>query len=151
MANHRQEPVTEQRRLQRHESRVSQTWRNFLIDLRSATSLDAEAAADAAVSVLCRLEERITGEEARDLEAQLPVKLQQLLADACGQVEAIHKLNRYQFVASVALDLGVPDAEAETLVHAVFATVRSHISEGEARDVQSQLPKDLQSVWMQPA
>jgi uncharacterized protein (DUF2267 family) len=150
MANHRQEPVTEQRRLQRRESRVSQTWHNFLIDLRSATSLDAEAAADAAVSVLCRLEERITGDEARDLEAQLPVKLQQLLAEACGQVEAIHKLNRYQFVASVALDLGIPDAEAEFLVHAVFATVRSHISEGEARDVQSQLPKDLQALWMQP-
>jgi uncharacterized protein (DUF2267 family) len=150
MANHRQEPVTEQRRLQRRESRVSQTWHNFLIDLRSATSLDAEAAADAAVSVLCRLEERITGDEARDLEAQLPVKLQQLLAEACGQVEAIHKLNRYQFVASVALDLGIPAAEAEFLVHAVFATVRSHISEGEAHDVQSQLPKDLQALWMQP-
>jgi uncharacterized protein (DUF2267 family) len=149
MASHRQEPVTEQRRLQRREARASQTWRNFLMDLRSATALDAEAAADTAVSVLCRLEERLTDEEARDLEAQLPVKLQQMLAEACGQVDAIHKLNRYQFVASVALDLGIPDAKAEHLVRAVFATVRSHISEGEARDVRSQLPKDLQAVWMQ--
>ena len=62
----------------------------------------------------------------------------------------IHKLHRKQFVTGVALDFGIPDAEAESLVRAVFATVRNHISEGEAHDVQSQLPKDLQPLWMQP-
>jgi uncharacterized protein (DUF2267 family) len=150
MANERPDPVTEQRRLQRRESRASQTWHRFLADLCAATGLDPEPAADSAVSVLCRLEERLTAEEARDLEAQLPVKLRQLLADACGQVDALHKLHRRQFVTGVALDLGIPDAEAESLVRAVFATVRNHISEGEARDIQSQLPKDLQPLWMQP-
>ena len=150
MANEGQEAARAQRRLRRREARVSQTWQKFLADLCSATTLEPEPATDAAVSVLCRLEERLTGDEARDLEAQLPVRLQQLLADACGQVDAIHKLDRDQFVAAVAMDLGIPDARALALVLAVFATVRSHISDGEANDVQAQLPGDLRPLWMPP-
>jgi uncharacterized protein (DUF2267 family) len=48
------------------------------------------------------------------------------------------------------MDLGIPDARALALVLAVFATVRSHISDGEANDVQAQLPGDLRPLWMPP-
>ena len=44
-------------------------------------------------------------------------------------------------------DLGMQAAEVEGVVRAVFSAVREQISEGEAEDVASQLPKDLGALW----
>lgn len=139
--------MTEDLRQQRHESRAAQTWTSFLADLRAETGLDAETATNVATSVLLRLEQRLTGGEVKDLEAQLPVKLRELLADAGADRDSVFKFHREHFVDCVSGDLGASEPAAEALIRAVFATVRRRISEGEADDVEAQLPNDLKPLW----
>lgn len=140
--------VTPEQRQQRHEARTRQTFFVFLRDLCNASRLPEEEAVRAAASVLTHLEERLTREEAQDLEAQLPIKIVEILNVAGDQVkDTLHKLHRDDFVACVASDLGKSNEEAESIIRAVFATVRAHISEGEANDVAAQLPKDLEALW----
>jgi uncharacterized protein (DUF2267 family) len=150
MAN-QQGLVDGHRRQQRHESRANQTWRAFVKELMALAKLDEEQAILAATAVLCRLEDRLTGNEARDLEAQLPVKLVELLTESCADPDLLVKMHKGEFVDAVGLDLGMTDAEAEAAIRAVFSAVRSRISDGEAQDVAAQLPRDLRPLWLHPA
>jgi uncharacterized protein (DUF2267 family) len=139
----------EEKRRQRRQTHANQTWRAFVSDLAATAHLDDDDATNAAISVLCHLQERLTGDEARDLASQLPVKLRELLGDVCGPADVIVKFHKDEFVATVARDLGIQDPEAEVCIRAVFATVRNRISEGEADDVAAQLPEDMRALWMQ--
>ena len=47
----------------------------------------------------------------------------------------------------MAEDLRKDVSEVETIVRAVFQGLREHISEGEAQDVESNLPRELQDLW----
>jgi uncharacterized protein (DUF2267 family) len=148
MGNPPRPPVSPEQRLLRRESRSSSTYKAFLKNLSDKGRMSEEIAEAAAVSVLCALEQRLVGGEASDLEAQLPLKLQNLLA-RCerhhGEVPA--KFGREEFLAMVGEDLGMQSSEVEGVVRAVFAAVRDQISEGEADDVSAQLPKDLGALW----
>ncbi|HZI16176.1 MAG TPA: DUF2267 domain-containing protein, partial [Myxococcus sp.] len=57
------------------------------------------------------------------------------------------RFGREEFLATVAEDLLKPVEEVEPLVRAVFRAMRDLISEGEAEDVASNLPPDLQALW----
>ena len=48
----------------------------------------------------------------------------------------------------VAEDLAVPLDRAEHLILAVFHALRAQVSEGEARQVEGQLPPDLRALWV---
>ena len=153
MANENRRGVSPELRQQRHESRTSSTFKEFIRHLAARGGFKDETdAVRAAASVLTHLEYRLTSDEAKDLNAQLPVKLQEILDESRradgGQV---HKLHKDEFVACVANDLGRAPEDAESIIRAVFATVRTHISDGEADDVAAQLPKDLEPLWMRPA
>ena len=160
MANERegQEQAGEQRtpnpdlRAQRSESRTTQTYALVLKDLEKKANIGRELAEQAAQSVLCLLEQRLIDTEAKHLEAQLPRKMRDLL-QRCARHEGTtpRKYKLEQFLAMVAEDLDTTPNEAERLSRAVFATVREHISEGEAEDVMGQLPIDLRSLWMREA
>lgn len=140
-------------RQQRHDSRTSQTFIQFVRDLQSVGGFESEqAAVRAAAVVLTHLEKRLTGEEASDLNAQLPMKLVEILHEA-HRPEAgkpVEKLHHDQFIGSIARVLGVDAPQAEAISRSVFATVRATITEGEAGDVASQLPQDLIPLWSQP-
>lgn len=151
MANEGRRPSTAEMREQRHETHKNQTWSEFVSELSKQLGRDKEGATRAAVSVLCHLERRLTSNETKDLESQLPMKLRELLKDSCRDRDAIHKMHKAEFVACVADDLGVPTTEAESVIRAVFTTVRARISEGEATDISAQLPMDLKPLWLQPA
>ncbi|QSQ21476.1 DUF2267 domain-containing protein [Pyxidicoccus parkwayensis] len=160
MANERegQEQAGERRapnpdlRAQRSESRATQTYAFFLKDLEAKANCGRELAEKAAQSVLCLLEMRLIDNEAKHLEAQLPRKVRDLL-QRCPRHEgmALRKFRLEQFLAMVAEDLDTTPNEAERLSRAVFATVREHITEGEAEDVMGQLPSDLRALWMREA
>ena len=94
---------------QRHDAHANQTWRVFLGDLCSQTNMDEPAAARAATSVLCHLEERLTADEVKDLESQLPVRMQELLRD--GKDRLLGKL----------AECSDDETAAETAVWNVFA------------------------------
>ncbi len=106
----------------------------------------------AAAVVLTRLEQRLTGEEAKDLNAQLPIKLVEILQEANRPNEGgpLQKFHRDDFIAAIANDLAKSNDEAESIIRSVFAVVQLRISEGEANDVLAQLPSNLRPLWSRP-
>ncbi len=138
----------EDRRQQRRETRRNQTYKAFLGNLAVIGSMNEEEAERAAVSVLCVLEQRLFGEEAAHLEAQLPGKLQELLVRCERHMgKPASKFGRDGFIQMVSEDLGVEAMEAEKKIRAVFSAVRDQVSEGEIEDVIGQLPADLRELW----
>lgn len=140
--------VTPERRRQRHESRTGTTFRAFLNDVCEYSHLPLDEAERTTLSVICTLEQRITANEARDLEAQLPLRLRELLQRCPAHASA--KPERFsldEFIARVADDLDCTEDEAESRIEAVFAALRDQISEGEFEDVGSQLPSDIADLW----
>ncbi|MBN1206485.1 MAG: DUF2267 domain-containing protein [Myxococcaceae bacterium] len=143
--------ATPEIRMQRSESRATQTYTFFLRDLE-AKGLDRKLAEQAIQSVLCVMEQRLMSEEARHMEAQLPRKVVALL-ERCPkhQGKQYRKFGREEFLGMVSEDLGVDLKEAERITCVVLGTVREHISEGEAMDVLGQLPHELRTLWELPA
>lgn len=136
------------RREQRSETRRNQTFKAFLKNLMVIGSLNEEEAERAAVSVLCVLEQRLFGEEAAHLEAQLPGKLQDLLLRCERHLgKPASKFGRDGFILMVSEDLGLDAFEAEKRIRAVFSAVREQVSEGEIEDVIGQLPSDMRDLW----
>lgn len=145
-------PLEERRRL-RHESRTSQTYSAFLKYLRDMGKFPShEAAEQAAQSVLCTLEQRIFGEEATDMEAQLPQKLRTLLV-RCERHESgppPEKFGRDQMLSRVQEDTGAPRENVEFMVRAVFSALQAQIDDGEIEEVGQQLPHDIRDLWARP-
>jgi len=136
------------RREQRSETRRNQTYKAFLRNLMVIGSMNEEEAERAAVSVLCVLEQRLFGEEAAHLEAQLPGKLQDLLLRCERHLgKPARKFGKDGFLQMVSEDLDVDSLEAERKIRAVFTAVREQVSEGEIEDVIGQLPTDLRELW----
>ncbi len=132
----------------RHQSHLGSTYAAFIKHLSEVGKLDAGVAECAAVSVIGALLHRIQPEEARDLEAQLPRKLLEFLPKEDPQKPARgYGRTRDDFLRVVAEDLRKDVSEVESIVRAVFLGLREHISEGEAQDVESNLPPDLQALW----
>ncbi|NOK22387.1 DUF2267 domain-containing protein [Corallococcus carmarthensis] len=146
-------PLDERRRM-RHEARTSQTYKAFLKYLRDVGQLPSEQAAeDAAISVLCVLEQRLVGEEDNDLEAQLPMKLRELMV-RCDRHEAgppPQKFGRAEMLAMVAEDLDMDPDDTEPIIRAVFSAIQAQISTGESDDIGGELPPDLRDLWVHPA
>jgi uncharacterized protein (DUF2267 family) len=133
----------------RHESHLSTTYAAFIRHLCEVGKLETEVAECAAVSVVNALLHRIQPGEADNLRAQLPRKLLEFLPkerQAAPGPRAFGK-KREDFLRVVAEDLRKDISEVEPLVRAVFQGLREHISEGEAEDVESNLPPDLQDLW----
>ena len=136
------------RREQRSETRRNQTYKAFLRNLMVIGSMNEEEAERAAVSVLCVLEQRLFGEEAAHLEAQLPGKLQDLLIRCERHVgKPVRKFGKDGFIQMVSEDLDVDSFAAERKIRAVFDALRDQVSEGEIEDVIGQLPLDLRELW----
>ena len=136
------------RREQRSETRRNQTYKAFLRNLMAIGAMNEDEAERAAVSVLCVLEQRLFGEEAAHLEAQLPGKLQDLLLRCERHMGKLaSKFGRDDFIQMVSEDLGVETSAAEKTIRSVFSAVREQVSEGEIEDVIGQLPADLRELW----
>jgi len=138
-------------REQHHEGHLETTYKTFINDLCLPGDLRQDEAEGAAVAVLCTLESRIQPQESRDLEAQLPEKLQELLTHCRhGKQEAPQRFDKEAFLERIAADLDVTPEQAESLARRVFATVRDQISDGESQDVEGQLPPDIADLWRAP-
>jgi uncharacterized protein (DUF2267 family) len=96
---------------------------------------DRDDAARTAHVVLQALVDRLTGDEARDMLAQLPYQLK----IAVTVTEAPTGWGPAEFVAWVADRLQVPPEEARERIRAVFAALREALSRGELEDILEQL------------
>jgi uncharacterized protein (DUF2267 family) len=93
---------------------------------------EAETTALVVVQALCN---RLTGDEAHDLLAQLPSRLKTAVIVS----PAAQPLGADEFVQRVAEELEVEPDEARTRIRAVFATLREAVTRGEFQDVLEQL------------
>ncbi|MCP3098191.1 DUF2267 domain-containing protein [Myxococcus sp. K15C18031901] len=146
-----QEGSIEERRARRRAAHASQTYAAFIKRLCDRGGMSPAVAQQAAVSVLCAVEQRINSDETRDLEAQLPNKLADLL-HRCErhEDELPGKFGREDLLRRVGEDLALNPDAVEPVVRAVLNSIRDLISEGEAEDVMSQLPEDLRELWRHP-
>lgn len=109
----------------------------FLHDVRERADLDdPDEAERTSLVVLQALADRLTGEEARELLAQLPGPLKEAVIVAEEPV----KMKVSEFVERVAEELGVMPEEARRRAEAVFGVLREAVSPGELHDVLVQLP-----------
>jgi uncharacterized protein (DUF2267 family) len=111
-------------------------YERFLEHVEERTGIDdRDEAARTAQVVLQALADRLTGDEARDMLAQLPYQLKV----AVTVTEAPSGWGPEEFVSWVAGQLQVPPEEARQRVRAVFATLREALSRGELQDIVEQL------------
>ena len=97
----------EHEREQRREQHHAQTWAAFCKDVSVRGNIDRELAECGAVSVLKRLEQRITNGEAKNFDSQLPVKLRELISAGRkgGGEFRPRDIHKEEFVRLVADDL----------------------------------------------
>ncbi|MBI3184190.1 MAG: DUF2267 domain-containing protein [Myxococcales bacterium] len=139
-----------ERRRQRHESRTSSTYKDFLKELEREGPLTSELSERAATAVLCALEQRIIRDEAEHLEAQLPQRLRFLL-QRCEKHEELlpREIDRESFLRLVGEHLGKSAEESEPIARAVLRVVSRRVTAGEIQDVLSQLPADMRALFPQ--
>ncbi|WP_373045529.1 DUF2267 domain-containing protein [Vulgatibacter sp.] len=132
-----------------HAARDQKAWR-FLKEVAAEAELDAPGdAAPPVAAVLCAVQRRISEREAQQFLAQLPEGIQAL--GACDVHADLatgdSSFGRQGFLVQVAshAELG-GEEDADRVAGAVFRVVRRWISEGEMRDVESQLPADMKGL-----
>lgn len=82
------------------------------------------------------------------MEAQLPARLREMLRENKAPGDTPRKFGRDEFLRLVARDLELAgEQDAESVTRVVLGLVRQRLSEGEAADVEGQLPADLRSLW----
>lgn len=150
--NHGREPDSVQRlrgapeaRAARHASRAGTTFARFVRNLAATAGYTVQEAERRAIAVIATIEERLPIREVCNLEAQLPRRLDELLAFV--PLNGLPVMDRTQFLERVAARARVSDTEAETIARTVFAFLRSQISEGEVRHVEARLPEALRELW----
>jgi uncharacterized protein (DUF2267 family) len=87
------------------------------------------------LAVLQNLCDRLTGDEADDLLAQLPYQLKTAVIVS----PAAQSVSADEFVERVARDLELAAEEARDRIRAVFGTIREAVTPGEFDDVLAQL------------
>lgn len=117
----------------------------FIKHVQTIAQLDSKQAAERATSAtLETLKERIVGDEASQLAAQLPKELGQYLHGREGENGGTFGVN--DFLQRVSQKAGVDTDTAITHVKAVFAVLKDAVSPGEFADVRVNLSDDYQEL-----
>ena len=115
----------------------------MIATVASRASIARDEAEAITRATLTTLGERITGDEADDLAAQLPAELQSVLITTPDEAE---RFGLDEFVERVSERAGMVPDDAEEAIPAVFHTIEDAISPGEFEDVMSQLPDELRAL-----
>ncbi|MCU0491957.1 MAG: DUF2267 domain-containing protein [Chloroflexaceae bacterium] len=102
---------------------------------------DREEATRATSAALQTIAERLAGNEASELFAQLPKDLIAALPPDADQ--AYEKFGVDEFLRRVAERAGVDDASAQRYAQAVMKVLHEAVSPGEMRDVRVQFPPEF--------
>lgn len=97
--------------------------------------------------VLHALRDRLTVEEAAQFSAQLPLLVRGVFYDGWDPSRAPKKLSKDDFLERVRKESSFEvKGGPEGLVRTVVKALRTHITEGEWRDVLAGMPKDLVTI-----
>ena len=118
----------------------------FIKHVQSIAHLDSREEAELATSATLEIiKERIVGNEAKDLAAQLPLKLGGYLRGREGENGQHFDLE--EFIRRVSEKEGVEPTAAALHVRAVFAVLQSAVSPGEFADLQVNLSDDYAELF----
>jgi uncharacterized protein (DUF2267 family) len=116
----------------------------FLKQVTERGALSSKDESERAVrATLQTLAERIVGDEATDLAAQLPPEFGDALAGSSAEGE---RFGLDEFVSRVATRAGLDNAAAEQTAQAIFAVIRDAVTPGGFDDVVAQLPNDYRPL-----
>jgi uncharacterized protein (DUF2267 family) len=126
----------------------------FVDDVANRFGCEERRAEMLIFAVFQELRDRLTPDEAADVQAQLPASLKMLWSSFDYPGRNVRRVHEYQFLDEVGRMLGIEDlSNAEEAVAAVFSVLQLALGsssgrEGEARHVFSQLPTDLKELWL---
>ncbi len=126
------------------------TYEEFMAKVRDRGEyIGIEEADGVTRTVLARLGQRLAGGEAKNLAAQLPVELQDVLLDipATGQADA---RGIRQFLRLLAVELAATEETARWDASAVLSTVAEAVSGGQLNQILSQLPSEYALLFGKP-
>lgn len=134
----------------RREAHREQTMRRFGKQLAERLGLSSTVDAVTAFEVVVgQLAQRLSPEEAKDLLAQLPMRVREHLADLPRGPDS--RITRERIEEQVAAHLGLDAKRASTLTRRVGQTLGDFVSPGELADVVSQLPPELKPLLRRAA
>lgn len=134
-------PVSERRA-----ARAQATYRRLLNELRANAALETAAEAETVLEiVLNSLVRRLTPDEAKDLISQLPSLMQPALSALPPGPDK--RITRETIEEELVQRLNAERTRAGELLAAVGATVAQGVSAGQMKDVRSQLPEELRTVF----
>ncbi|SRR5579883_1753295 len=118
----------------------------FIKHVQSVSQLDSPEEAERATrATLETIRERIVGDEAKDIAAQLPKELGEYLHGREG--ENGQHFSMEEFITRVSQKEGVEPTAAFMHVRAVFTVLQDAISVGELADLQVNLSKDYAELF----
>jgi uncharacterized protein (DUF2267 family) len=118
----------------------------FIKHVQSAAQFNSrEEAEHATRATLEALKERIVGNEASQLAAQLPQELGQYLRGREGENGQYFRLE--EFIQRVSQKEGVEPTAARNHARAVFAVLQQAVTPGEWADVRSNLSEDYEDLF----
>jgi uncharacterized protein (DUF2267 family) len=121
----------------------------FIKHVQSAAQLDSRQAAEQATrATLETVAERIVGNEASQLAAQLPAELGQYLRGHEG--ENGHPFSLQEFYQRVSQKAGIEPVAAPTQARAVFTVLNLAVSPGEFADVKANFSDDYNDLFEVP-
>ena len=130
----------------RRASRLDASYRRFVNEFRTESTLPSVDQADTALTiVLSALVRRLTADEAKDLIAQLPLRIGERLRGLPPGPDK--SITAEGILAELSERLGVESVRAIEVLDAVVKTLDANVSAGQMQDVRHQLPKDLRSVF----
>jgi uncharacterized protein (DUF2267 family) len=132
----------------RRAARAASTYGEFINDLQAkgfGSKLEAE---QAAVAVLCALEQRLTDDTTTKLESQLPLRLTELLF-LCERHEDLlpRNIRQKEFFNLVSDHFSSANISTAEAVRLVFEVLAQRVSAGEIQKVIHLLPRDLRELW----
>jgi uncharacterized protein (DUF2267 family) len=118
-------------------------YKTFIKTEAQTAGLPEDKAEEVARATLQTLADRITGGEADDLAAQLPVPLKDALIK---QKEDAERFDVDEFIRRVSERAHVDPDTARTGAMATFSTVREAVTPGEFDDITAQLPQEYREL-----
>jgi uncharacterized protein (DUF2267 family) len=104
--------------------------------------------AEAAEAVMCALCERLPGGLVRELFEQLPESLRQLFSHCKKERSAPgRKFDKDDFYLEVAEHLQIEPEDVRLVLHGVFASIHSQITERLSEKIVSEMPPNVSGTW----
>ncbi len=98
-------------------------------------------------AVLHTLRDRLPIEEAAQLGAQLPMLVRGMYYEGWNPSQVPIKVNKEEFLQLIRQEFPFSiEGDIEDVVEVVLTALRKHVSTGEAEDIVSILPKDIQEM-----